>query len=117
MFEAESDAIPPPPGDAPADIDGDAAFRVCLLHDMFHQQAATYWGYDEITSWVVSYKEKIHINSGGALFGDMNRKGLGWLYLLTWLLLMMTLAVTPLLILELSMRMEKVNLRLSSLKS
>ena len=90
IIEPGSDAGSQPDDVPPVGIDGDDAFKACLRNVlrftdrqidglvMDGYEKATdlaYWGYDEITSWV-SHKEKIHINRGGASYGDMKRKGL-----------------------------------------
>jgi len=90
IIEPGSDAGSQPDDVLPVDIDGDDAFKACrrnvlrftdrqidgLVMDGYEKATdLAYWGYDEITSWV-SHKEKIHINRGGASYGDMKRKGL-----------------------------------------
>lgn len=83
---SQPDVAPP----IDVDVDGDEAFKACLRNvlrftdrqidglvmDGYEKVTdLAYWGYDEITSWV-NHKEKIHINRGGASYGDMKRKGL-----------------------------------------
>jgi hypothetical protein len=90
IIEHGSDAGSQPDIAIPDGIDADDAFRVCLRNILRftdrqinglvldgYEKATdlAYWGYDEITNWV-NHKEKIHINRGGASYGDMKRKGL-----------------------------------------